>query len=115
MSPSAYVLKTLKDIRPSELDEALLILPFSIVVTFFHYLESWARYSLSLSLSPSLPPLSPLSLFLLPSPPPPPPWLWKLTRVLGGGGGGWAGRVRRWIWWHGVCSTCCASTRPRSA
>lgn len=43
MSPSAYVLKTLKDIRPSELDEALLILPFSIVVTFFHYLESWAR------------------------------------------------------------------------
>lgn len=44
LSPSAYVLKTLKDIRPSDLDEALLILPFSVVVTFFGYLETWARF-----------------------------------------------------------------------
>jgi len=43
LSSSHYVLKTLKDIRPSELDEALLILPFPAVVTFFRYLECWAR------------------------------------------------------------------------
>ncbi|KAL6045453.1 beta transducin [Balamuthia mandrillaris] len=42
-SPSEYLLGVLKGIRSSELEEALLVLPFTTVLTFFKYLNEWMR------------------------------------------------------------------------
>jgi len=41
LSPSAYLLRTLKGIRSSDLEEALYVLPFSNVIQFFDYLNEW--------------------------------------------------------------------------
>jgi hypothetical protein len=105
MSPSSYVLKTLKDIRPSELDEALLILPFSIVVTFFQYLERWARYVIPPTFT-AVPARAPTDVLVAGLQIIHPIHLPTHTHT---------GKGRRWSWWHDASFTCCASIRRRLA
>ncbi|CAG8625852.1 1091_t:CDS:10, partial [Cetraspora pellucida] len=38
-----YVLRTIEKIRSSELEEALLVLPFNKVISLFQYLDLWAK------------------------------------------------------------------------
>lgn len=42
ISPEAYVLRTIEKIQPSSLYDALLVLPFSKVMSLFHYMDVWA-------------------------------------------------------------------------
>ncbi|CAG8547930.1 5569_t:CDS:10, partial [Racocetra fulgida] len=41
-----YVLRTIEKIRSSELEEALLVLPFTKVISLFQYLDLWAKKDL---------------------------------------------------------------------
>jgi U3 small nucleolar RNA-associated protein 12 len=43
ISADRYVLRTLEKIRPSDLDEALLVLPFEKILSLMTYLDIWAR------------------------------------------------------------------------
>jgi len=49
LSPAQYMLHVVKEIRSSDLDQALLVLPFSQVFSLFRYLEEWVRKVRSLS------------------------------------------------------------------
>ena len=42
LSPEAYVLRTVEKVRSAELFDALLVLPFSKVVSLLEYLNEWA-------------------------------------------------------------------------
>lgn len=42
-SGSEYILETLLKIRPSQLEDALLVLPFSFVLKFFKVIEKWTK------------------------------------------------------------------------
>lgn len=41
LSPSDYVLKVLREIRSNDLDEALLVLPFNLVMKLLHFMNDW--------------------------------------------------------------------------
>ncbi|KAI8055175.1 WD40-repeat-containing domain protein [Syncephalis plumigaleata] len=43
ISADRYVLRTIERIRPSDLDEALLVLPFEKILSLMTYLDIWAR------------------------------------------------------------------------
>ncbi|KAJ2395526.1 beta transducin [Coemansia sp. RSA 2603] len=43
LSPEAYVLRTVERVRASELEDALLALPFSRVLSLMVYIDIWAR------------------------------------------------------------------------
>jgi U3 small nucleolar RNA-associated protein 12 len=43
IEPDRYVLDVLKKIKANDLEEALMILPFSKVMSLFSYIESWAK------------------------------------------------------------------------
>lgn len=43
IEPDRYVLDVLKKIKANDLEEALMILPFSKVMSLFCYIESWAK------------------------------------------------------------------------
>lgn len=43
LSPSAYVLKTLSGVRASDLEQALLLLPFASALLLLEYLCQWLR------------------------------------------------------------------------
>ncbi|RCH87615.1 hypothetical protein CU097_004334 [Rhizopus azygosporus] len=43
IEPDRYVLNVLQKIKANELEEALLVLPFSKVMSLFSYIESWAK------------------------------------------------------------------------
>lgn len=43
LTPAQYVLHVIREIRASDLDQALLVLPFSQVFSLFRYLEEWVR------------------------------------------------------------------------
>ncbi|KAJ1932704.1 beta transducin, partial [Kickxella alabastrina] len=43
LSPEAYVLRTVERIRAAELEDALLALPFSRVLSLMAYIDIWAR------------------------------------------------------------------------
>lgn len=43
IEPDRYVLDVLKKIKANDIDEALMILPFSKVMSLFSYIESWAK------------------------------------------------------------------------
>lgn len=42
-SGSEYILETLVKVKPSQLEDALLVLPFSIVLKFFKVIEKWTN------------------------------------------------------------------------
>ncbi|KAI9486509.1 MAG: WD40-repeat-containing domain protein [Benjaminiella poitrasii] len=50
IEPDRYVLDVLKKIKANDLEEALLVLPFSKVVSLFSYIESWAKKNWSIVL-----------------------------------------------------------------
>jgi U3 small nucleolar RNA-associated protein 12 len=43
LEPDRYVLNVLQKIRANDLEEALMVLPFSKVMSLFSYIESWAK------------------------------------------------------------------------
>lgn len=43
IEPDRYVLDVLKKIKANDIEEALMILPFSKVMSLFSYIESWAK------------------------------------------------------------------------
>ncbi|KAF7723974.1 hypothetical protein EC973_001490 [Apophysomyces ossiformis] len=43
LTPERYVLNTLEKIKANDLEEALLVLPFSKVTSLLSYIESWAK------------------------------------------------------------------------
>lgn len=43
LSPSNYLAKTVKDIRSNDIEEALLVLPFSSALKLVNYLLSWIK------------------------------------------------------------------------
>jgi len=43
LSPSHYVLKILRGIRSSDLEESLMVLPFKSIVLLFHHFLSWLQ------------------------------------------------------------------------
>jgi U3 small nucleolar RNA-associated protein 12 len=43
LTPDRYVLNVLQKIKANELEEALMILPFSKVMSLLSYIESWAK------------------------------------------------------------------------
>ena len=43
LSPAQYMLHVVREIRSSDLDQALLVLPFAQVFSLFRYLEEWVR------------------------------------------------------------------------
>ncbi|CAG8534966.1 1195_t:CDS:10 [Dentiscutata erythropus] len=46
-----YVLRTIEKIRSSELEEALLVLPFTKVISLFQYLDLWAKKEWNVALT----------------------------------------------------------------
>ncbi|OBZ89555.1 WD repeat-containing protein 3 [Choanephora cucurbitarum] len=50
IEPDRYVLDVLKKIKANDLEEALMILPFSKVMSLFSYIESWAKKNWSIVL-----------------------------------------------------------------
>ncbi|GAA5809254.1 hypothetical protein MFLAVUS_002659 [Mucor flavus] len=50
VEPDRYVLDVLKKIKANDIDEALMILPFSKVMSLFSYIESWAKKNWSIIL-----------------------------------------------------------------
>lgn len=51
MTPEEYVLRTIKGIRSSELEEALLVLPFAKVIMLFESVAYWIENGLNIRLS----------------------------------------------------------------
>ncbi|KAI8871592.1 Utp12-domain-containing protein [Ramicandelaber brevisporus] len=51
ITPDRYVLRVLESIRTADLDDALLVLPFSKVVSLFSYILSWSRNELNTPLT----------------------------------------------------------------
>ncbi|KAJ2556560.1 beta transducin [Coemansia sp. RSA 1933] len=47
ISPEAYVLRTIERVRASELEDALLVLPFSRVLSLMAYINIWAQHEWS--------------------------------------------------------------------
>lgn len=43
VSPDKYVLNVVEKIKANDLEEALLVLPFSKVLSLLSYIESWAK------------------------------------------------------------------------
>ncbi|CAO3638307.1 unnamed protein product [Cunninghamella blakesleeana] len=43
ISPEKYILNTIQKIKANDLEEALLVLPFSKVMSLFHYIELWSK------------------------------------------------------------------------
>ncbi|ORX52400.1 Utp12-domain-containing protein [Hesseltinella vesiculosa] len=43
IAPERYVLDTIQKIRANDLEEALLVLPFSKVMSLFYYIDVWAK------------------------------------------------------------------------
>ncbi|KAG1137681.1 hypothetical protein G6F37_003581 [Rhizopus arrhizus] len=50
LEPDRYVLNVLQKIRANDLEEALMVLPFSKVMSLFSYIESWAKKNWSIVL-----------------------------------------------------------------
>ncbi|KAI9359163.1 WD40-repeat-containing domain protein [Pilaira anomala] len=50
IEPDRYVLDVLKKIKANDIEEALMILPFSKVMSLFSYIESWAKKNWSIIL-----------------------------------------------------------------
>ncbi|CAO0794673.1 unnamed protein product [Mucor circinelloides] len=50
IEPDRYVLDVLKKIKANDIEEALMILPFSKVMSLFSYIESWAKKNWSIVL-----------------------------------------------------------------
>lgn len=50
IEPDKYVLDVLKKIKANDLEEALMVLPFSKVMSLFSYIESWAKKNWSIVL-----------------------------------------------------------------
>ncbi|CAG8521333.1 13198_t:CDS:10, partial [Acaulospora colombiana] len=46
-----YVLRTIEKVRPSELEEALLVIPFTKVISLLIYLDSWAKKGWNMALT----------------------------------------------------------------
>ncbi|XP_063934117.1 WD repeat-containing protein 3-like [Zophobas morio] len=42
-TPAEYLLHVVKSVRASDLDEALLVMPFAFTLRFLHYIEEWAE------------------------------------------------------------------------
>lgn len=51
LSAEAYVLRTVERVRASDLEDALLVLPFSRVLSLLAYIDHWARYEWSTPLT----------------------------------------------------------------
>ncbi len=43
MSPGAYLLRALRGVRASELEQALLLLPFNDVLSLLGYINNWLQ------------------------------------------------------------------------
>ncbi|ORX92914.1 Utp12-domain-containing protein [Basidiobolus meristosporus CBS 931.73] len=51
LTPDQYVLRTVEKVRSSDLDEALLVLPFKQVISLFSYLDTWSEKNWNLPLT----------------------------------------------------------------
>ncbi|KAL1919761.1 uncharacterized protein VTP21DRAFT_1692 [Calcarisporiella thermophila] len=51
LTPEQYVLRTIEKVRSSELEEALLVLPFDKVISLLGYLNEWIRREWSIPLA----------------------------------------------------------------